>query len=523
MAIDVELGDDEYEGVDTFFNIEDMADVPTAAINKKIPKDDLENIVKDEFKKETKALAEEKRKQRLALKREMQDETVKRNIQTKLDKRSAYDRRNQLRASAVSQRIQAYSIASSLGFAGYVAASIVDQFVIRPKEKQDIAAEDKYNADYAEYEQFQKADQLERRRTREDEISAMVVDEQSIRDNIFNSRPTGYKEKQAPSSSSIVKSTTIKDLDEDPKYTSRDRPVRSRSKEFLDTEEELDDYGVPIAKASSKDKGGETQKAVDTATRVAGAIKPVAPTSAVSFIEKNGPIGLAIAAGITAAQMGNQKIEEMGKGAATLGKDILTGSTTTGLATVARTARSTIDPLGINPIAQVSVTGFETLLSLAESIKSYTEKNKEFSPLTLQASVQGDIAKLMQSIELAQKNDPLKAQFTEVTTQLDLAWNEFKSEVFQNIAPTIIGILQVLVVSLQATEGSFSLAIQVIKNLPGIGGIIVKVLEAIAANTAPDPALQGNLFKEIQDFMNPNNNADLPAKAFRNRIPNQIP
>jgi hypothetical protein len=520
MAIDAELGDDEYEGIDTSFNVEDMADVPPATLNKKIPKDDLEDIVKDEFKKETKALAEEKRKQRLALKREMQDETVKRNIQTKLDKRSAYDRRNQLRASAVSQRIQAYSIASSLGFGGYVAASIVDQFIIRPKEQQDIAAEDKYNADYAEYEQFQKADQLERRRTREDEISAMGVDEPSIRDNIFNGRPTGFKEKQAPSPASIVKPTAINDLDEDPRYTSRDRPVRSRAKEFLDTEEELDDYGVPIP---PRNKAAETQKAVDTATKVAAAVKPIAPEATTAFLAKAGPIGLAVAAAITTAQMANQQIEGVGKAVSTLGKDVFTGSTAAGLTSVVRTARSLADPLGTSVLAQVSVTGFETLLSLTESIKSYAEKNKEFSPLTLQASVQGDIAKLMQSIELAQKNDPLKAQFTQVTTQLDIVWNEFKSEVFQNIAPTIIGILQVLVVSLQATEGSFSLAMQVLKNLPGIGGIIVKVLEIIAANTTPDPALQGNLIKEIQDFMNPNNNADLPAKAFRNRIPNQIP
>lgn len=535
---------------------DDLPDITSAdlsSLKKQIP-DDLDKIVQDKVKEEQKKIAAEQKRQRLLLKREHQDETRQRRIQSKLDKRAATDRRIGIRSSAVSQRIQSYSIASSLGFAGYVAASIVDQFYIRPREDAAIAAEDKYNAEYAKYQQDLEQDQIDRRRQREDEISGMSHDEAFIRSNVINTLPDKKPDDFGGTPSSkyrqhvedTLKRTDLDPrerayyldkqqsfppkptLDQDPRYTSRERPERTRSKEFLDTDEELDENGVPISRSPVS---GTAFNAARSIPDVAEALKtkvpadfvgPLPPQHTVSFLEKAGPIGLAVAAGVTAAQLANQKIAEAGDAVGKVGKSTFTGPVTAALRDQAEFVKATADPLGVNIPLQVAVTGFEVLLSLTESIKSYAEKDKEFSPLTLQASIEGDIARLMQSIDLANKNDPLKASFTEAMTQLDLVWNEFKAEAFQKLGPAVIAGLSVLTAHISAISQLSSGAYNLAKYTPGGIGAMVNLLEIIADAMKKDP-IAGNTFDQIRDFMNPSNNADLPGKAFKNKMPNMVP
>lgn len=526
---------------------DDLPDITSAdlsSLKKQIP-DDLDKIVQDKVKEEQKKIAAEQKRQRLLLKREHQDETRQRRIQSKLDKRAATDRRIGIRSSAVSQRIQSYSIASSLGFAGYVAASIVDQFYIRPREDAAIAAEDKYNAEYAKYQQDLEQDQIDRRRQREDEISGMSPDESSIRSNITNTLPDKKPDDFGGTPSNkyrqhvedTLKRTDLDPrerqyyldkqrsfppkptLDQDPRYTSRERPERTRSREFLDTDEELDENGVPISRSPVS---GTAFNAARSIPEVAKAIAPVVPEAAVSFLEKAGPIGLAVAAGVTAAQLANQKIAEAGDAIGKVGKSTFTGPVTAALRDQAEFVKATADPLGVNIPLQVAVTGFEVLLSLTESIKSYAEKDKEFSPLTLQSSIEGDIARLMQSIDLANKNDPLKAAFTEAMTQLDLVWNEFKAEAFQKIGPALIAGITVLSANINTISQLSSGAYNIAKYMPNGIGIMINILESIAEAMKKDP-IAGNTFDQIRDFMNPTNNADLPGRAFKNKMPNMVP
>lgn len=507
-------GDDEFDDVPDMGNDPDLS-----AFGKKLPTD-IDSIVKKAIDEHERELAKTRREQRLALKREHQDETRNRRIQSKLDKRAATDRRLGIRASAVSQRIQSYSIASSLGFAGYVAASIVDQFVIRPKEQADIAAEEKYNAEYAAYQQALEQDQVDRRRAREDEISGMSVDQAGIRSKIIGDLPNADRGrlKGAPTQKYLDR---LHDELANPNITAQHRRFNEDK-----IAEVMNSMGVPVPEelSSRNNKAAATQQASNTVQSTFNAVKPIAPKAAVSFLETAGPYGLAIAAGVTGLQALNQGIAAGGDVIGKLGKSAFTGTPTAALKDIANAGRSMIDPLGVNPQLQVAVTGFEILLSLTESIKNYAEKDKEFSPFTLRASVEGDIARLMQSIELAQKNDPLKALFTRSYTQFDLAWNELRSQLFRTLGPAVIGALNILTASLQTTADITPAIYQIGKHSGIAYYLIATLLETIAGNTAPPPAAKDSLFKELADFMDPSNFNDLPGRAFnKNKMPNMVP
>lgn len=555
IDVDLNTGDD-YDPDDDFPDV--TGDQDLSAFKKQVP-DNLDSIVKQVVGDKQKELADTQKRQRLALRRQHQDETRNRRIQAKLDKRAATDRRIGIRSSAVSQRIQSYSIASSLGFAGYVAASLVDQFVIRPKEEADIAAEDKYNADYAAYQQALEQDQIDRRRAEEDRISGMAVDEPAIRkeliDGLPDKKPDNFGNAPSPKYRQHVDDTLKRTdldpqerayyerqrasfleetrpraatLDTDPRYDSRERTERTRDKEYLDTDEELD--GVPF---SSRNKvGPDLVNAARGIPDFAKVLKPrvpadfvgppAPPTATVSFLEKAGPIGLAVAAGITASQLVNQTIDKAGESVSKISKDVFTGTPTAGLRDMAKFAQGGLDPLGVNIPLQVAVTGFEVLLSLTESIKSYAEKDKEFSPLTLATSIEGDIAKLMQSMELAAKNDPMKASFINATNRLDMVWNEFKSEMFQKLGPALIVAITALSSFIKGNIGLGSAIYTAAKYTPNALGLLINAVELLAKSLEKDP-VAGKLFDQLTDFMDPNNNADLPAGAFNNKMPNMVP
>jgi hypothetical protein len=542
---------------------DDLPDITTntdlSSFKKKIPVEDIDKIVAAKVKDEQKKLADEQKRQRLVLKREHQDETRQRRIQSKLDKRAAADRRISIRSSAVSQRIQAYSIASSLGFAGYVAASMVDQFSIRPKEQIDIKAEEAYNANYAAYQQALEADQVERRRAREDEISGMSVDRESIFSDAVKSRAESRADTSRKGFSGAFTEEyqnklleELKDPNIDPRHRAFNEEILARNGykakngvftkavvtsksgfkgEFTDAYrskllEELEDPNInPRHRAFneqllSQNKPEELGLAPDL-------LKPAIPLVQASFMEKFGAVGMAIAGGITGLQSLNQGIEGAGKVLTDIGKSALTGKATDFLSQTAHLTSRAADPLGINPISTIAVTGFDTLLALTEDIREAVSKDIGFSPITLQASVEGDIRKLMQSIDIAQKNDPIKAQLTMAFTELDLAWNEFKSEALQHLGPAILAALGLIAQHIQvasyAIDRSWPMFLNSLKAIGPWGQAIAAVLEQIAKNTAPQNALTDAVLKQVSDFLDPNNFKDLPKKAFRNNMPNLVP
>ena len=113
----------------------------------------------------------------------------------------------------------------------------------------------------------------------------------------------------------------------------------------------------------------------------------------------------------------------------------------------------------------------------------------------------------------------LTAQFTEVYTRLDLAWNELRSELFIKIAPTVIKHLEIIIMHVQAANASIDIVwpavIAGLKNTGIVGYGLAVLLEQIAQNTAPKPEFVPGVLQDIENFMSLANADGLPKSIFK--------
>lgn len=412
------------------------------------------------------ALKERKADFNRQLRRDMQDETRHFLLEKKAAKQEATSRRTAIASQATSERIQAYTTASSLGFAGYVVASLVDQFAIRPTEDRNRAAERQYTRDYDIYQDALKNNQLQKRRAIEDRIREVKTGDAIDYDSIVSS----VNSQIGPPTRTITETVMQRDID----------------RNFNITE-------VPTT----------IQRAID-------AVAPVAPVAIQSAMTSLGPYLMAGGFAVQGLQALNKGISNVGASISNTGTNILNGSTSQGLSSVARMAKGITDPFNINPVTQVAVTGFETLLSLVDSLKGYAEQNLEFSPQALMASVEGDIDKLVQSIRLGQENDQTKALVIRLTNQLDMAWNELKSELFKTLGPALVLSLTSVTKTIQDIKSAIDFGWNIAQYLPLVK-LAIDQLQKIAANTQAAIPEGAGLFDEIEKFLDPNNYSDLPA------------
>jgi hypothetical protein len=241
----------------------------------------------------------------------------------------------------------------------------------------------------------------------------------------------------------------------------------------------------------------------------------------------SGPAGTVITAAALAVpllQAGVSAVDRGGKGAQDLlntsfGKDPLPFAKS-----ASKVAQTLIDPLGVNIPLQMAVSGFETLLSLTGEIRDYAKKDLGFSPEALSADVEGSIVKLLSDIEIAQRTDPLKAEFIRVWTDVMVLFSEFQAQLFEVFAPAVIDLLKSLVVILKTTEASGSFIGGLIESALGMFPgfpffkIIIDLLSQIHDNTKKEEKIPAGLSQEILDFMNPN----LQVRNMRQAFPNFV-
>lgn len=113
---------------------------------------------------------EEMAERKRALREEQQDKERARRAEARERKQVSKEQVLQSRTEAISNRIGIYSLASSLGLQGYVAASIVDNLYLRPKEQQETGAQLEYQQQLDRYNEALKSDAIQQQRAQQEAI-----------------------------------------------------------------------------------------------------------------------------------------------------------------------------------------------------------------------------------------------------------------------------------------------------------------------------------------------------------------
>jgi hypothetical protein len=173
--------------------------------------------------------------------------------------------------------------------------------------------------------------------------------------------------------------------------------------------------------------------------------------------------------------------------------------------------QNVVDPLGTNIPVNVAVQSFDMLLETNKAILESTRQNLAFAPQSLQADVQGDIQKLVQSIELTRKNDTVTAELIRANTQFELAWGEAKAKLIETIGPAIVRMLQLLTSLLEVANFVGQVAYIVSIHIPVIGRLIEAILSKLPdQNKDLDDS---DILNQINKFFDP----DRTKQSMRNR------
>ena len=531
------MGDDS-SGGSTDFDISNFTGSGSSS-DKTPTVDDLSKIdvTREQDKEIARQLAANKRihrqaqdRARLDLKRDKED-TARHVRQQRRD--SAHERQSEMtaiRSDSVNQRIQAYSVASFMGLSGYVGAALYDQMVIRPEEKKRVEDQKTYEKDVTHYQRAIDQQVIWQQRQREDAIRDMpitAVDISTIRgipppappaQNPWTSNqtptsnppitnytgPTYSPPIQPPTNTSTQHNTTANNL---PTQPSNNNPPTNNTPTVSTQQPTVQNPWT--TNTPPPGGGGNTGNPGPLPPSPSlGPLPPIIPIKPPST-----PAGASMLAGFNivavAAQIAqgiNKSVDSAGKYTSEAFSSFVNGTATDGLSKAAKIARRSIDPLGVNLPAQIAITGFDILLSLTEDIKKAAERDLGFSPLSLTNNVQGEMAKLIQQINIAQKLDPVKAEVIQISNQLDLVWNEFKAEMFVTFAPLVIEFMKLLlpaVLFISETLPIMALpllpALEILKAINNVLSIFIKDKMQNKLNELD----ASGIMKQINDFMSP--------------------
>ena len=399
--------------------------------------EDFTKIINAEIRAAKKAAAlEQRRLQQEAQRRfkQEQDDASRAAREALRDSKAASkERMDQLRSNAVAQRIQAYGVASALGMPGYAVASGVDQFIIRPAEEKQVQNEEEYRRQLDETKRANQEDNIRYRRQMEEYM----------------------------------------------------RDVRNFPKAEVNEAAYYEKYGVPPP-ASSSGIGGAGGSGGGGSGNIPPGMGPPPPPqhpgpppqprplpTPPPMPGQVGNLASVATAAVQAGQWLNDKAKEQAK---TSREGILSIAEDTPFDLMKnrmKALKDISDPLGINPISTVSVEGFNTLLDYTKQQVDYVKANSNFGGKAIGATVESDIAKLMQDIAISRRNDPLNAQMIRANAQLERAWSEFKSQIFENIGPTIVTLLRTITTILETITTIIStirdLGIAIVSTIPGMG------------------------------------------------------
>lgn len=426
--------------------------------------------------------AERKRKAdqteaRRALREQQQDQAREQRIQSREALRISREQVTAARSDAISERVQSYSFASSIGFPGYVAASVVDAMYIRPKEERAVEEERQYQRDLQRYNEQVARDQIAEKRRQEQAIRDMPIDAVQV-----DERGKPVKNPPLPPGLPPIPPSNVPP----PGGLPPNNPVPPTG-------------GQPPNQPPGQPPQGPPPGANPPPIRPQRQ-PPVLPSSNI------GQAAVPITAAIQAAQYINQAIDRLGDNVNALGVSIAKGDGTEASKATAKTFQSAIDPLGVQIPLNVAVQSFETLLDINKSILETTKQNLSFSPKSLVATVSGDIDKLVQSIELSRRTDPVTAELIKANTQFDMAWAEARAQFIEVLGPRIIQLLELLTLGLQAQTNAIDFGSGATRGFietawPALGAL----LDKIADNTKKDRDDQTDkdLVEQINKFFDP--------------------
>lgn len=427
------------------------------ASNKKNQKD-IEKAQRDAARRRKEEQAEARR----TLREQQQEAARQQREAAREAQRQSREQITAARSEAISSRVQAYSLSASLGFPGYVAASVVDSLFVRPREQSIVDEQNQYQRDLQRYNEAKRREEIDIKRRQQQQI--------------------------------------------------QNAPVTATA---------LDDSGKPITPGTGgiplnpptppgpKGPGRPTHPPLQRPTPP--------PNRAPSAI--GGSLGSAatiVTAGIQVLQAVNGAVDKFAKNTTDLATSIVKGDATGATKSAMKTAQNIADPIGTNIPINVAVQSFDMLLETNKAILESTRQNLAFAPQSLQADVQGDISKLVQSIELTRKNDTVTAELIRANTQFELAWGEAKAKFIENVGPTLVRMLHILTRALELLGQLAEIAYIVSIHIPVIGKFIEAILSKMPnENKDLDDS---DILNQINKFFDPDRTRQSMRK--RNTFPN---
>lgn len=352
-----------------------------------------------------------------------------------------------IRSQATNDRVQAYSLAASIGLQGYIASSIADHFFIRPQEEKAAAEQKEYQRQLRAYQAGMQEDEIQRAKQAREAIKARPIQATVIGPG---GKPT------------YTTSTGIGGGSGAPPVPPPGTPPPTNPP------------GTPPP--GQGPPGGSNPPPGPIPPRV----PPTPPPN-----PSGGGMGWgasAISAITIAIQVANRineafdKVIDQAKNTAIAA---ISGDGTTATKGLIKAYSRVPDPLGVNIPINVAVESFGALLDINKSILEATKANQGFMPQTLQADVEGQIAKLFQQIELSRRLDKVVSELTRANTQFDMAWEEFKAEIIQNLGPAIVAALKVITWHVKAGTNALDLVGDILPILANSGNLLPFMVQQI--------------------------------------------
>jgi hypothetical protein len=411
-----------------------------------------------------------------------------------------------IRAEAIGSRVNAYSLASALGFPGYTMASAADAAYIRPEEERKVAEQKDYQRELADYLAMLREHRERELAARQQEIKDIPVEAVVI--DPTTGKPTDISQ---PTSTPVPNSKGW--LPRVPSNQQAPQPVNPPGNQPSPPGTQPSPPGTqppgnqPTPPGQQPPPpGNQPPPNVPPPPGTPPNVPPSPPTPVPSPLAGS-PFQI-LQAVVQIAQTTNKAITDGFKTVSDITTAGIRGDSTGASKALAKATGSAADPLGVNIPITVAVQGFNALLDVNQSILESIKGTTAFAPLTLEATIEGDIKKLLLSIENAQRLDPVTAQLVEANNRLDMAWSEFRAKIILEYGPDIVNLLNVLSVAVKGlsilmTDGIAytSPALAVIRHLLGL----------VADNTKPkDPAgnIDANILSQLEDFFKP---SSMPA------------
>lgn len=420
--------------------------LPTSSSNKEEESDRKRSL--SELKQKLREIIQDEKE---AFRKDIREERNRVNRSVQELNNEAILRRSDISRASSEAKAGVYSLSAAAGLPGYISASIVDALFMRPAVQEDLAAEKAYQQDLKRYKNFEE-DQRNRQKDRFQEF--------------------------------LKSAKGLKPTPEDVEF-------------FKETGE------IPQGLQTSFDQWQEENP--DTSPGIPPVQKPTPPVSKsaniLATVSKAAPIVAAVVEGL---QFVNNVIKDGQVKTRDQIDSLMSKQGIQGMASSYAGYLDATNPLGLNPVQTAFSESVKTFDKAVTTFESFAKKDMGFSPETLMVDVNASIMKLNQSMEIASRTDSQKASLLAVTEELQIIWNEFRTEFFITFAPAMMVILRSI---LDAAKG----LLIVVRT---IHTAVLKIIEAVSfiVGWIPQFALLGMALKR---WLGSQNKVEMPQNIHR--------